>query len=213
MSLIVLLLGFAYLALGAAGVALGVPNYEFGLGNTLILAGTVCIIGGLLLVAMSMLLRELRQLRLAPTPQGQPRALAKSAPAAVSGEERREPPISDLRDAGPMPRAPEPAQIPAPPAVSEEPPSEPKPDAAEAVSSSERWPEHPLRLAEQPASAAARKSEPEPAAKGPRLIKSGIVDGLAYSLYSDGSIEADFKEGRRRFRTIDELQEYLAQAS
>ena len=37
------------------------------------------------------------------------------------------------------------------------------------------------------------------------VLKSGVVDGMAYSLYSDGSIEAQMPEGMMRFASIDEL--------
>ena len=43
------------------------------------------------------------------------------------------------------------------------------------------------------------------------VLKSGIVDGMAYSLYSDGSIEAQMPEGMMRFASIDELRTHLDQ--
>jgi hypothetical protein len=43
------------------------------------------------------------------------------------------------------------------------------------------------------------------------IIKSGVVDGMAYSLYSDGSIEAQMPEGMMRFGSIDELRAHLDQ--
>jgi hypothetical protein len=43
------------------------------------------------------------------------------------------------------------------------------------------------------------------------VIKSGVVDGMAYSLYSDGSIEAQMPEGMMRFASIDELRSHLDQ--
>jgi len=43
------------------------------------------------------------------------------------------------------------------------------------------------------------------------IIKSGVVDGMAYSLYSDGSIEAQMPEGMMRFGTIEELRAHLDQ--
>ncbi|WP_439393466.1 DUF308 domain-containing protein [Bradyrhizobium sp. PMVTL-01] len=58
-------------------------------------------------------------------------------------------------------------------------------------------------------------AEPEPAAEQPpvTVLKSGIVDGMAYSLYSDGSIEAQMPEGMMRFASIDELRTHLDQRS
>lgn len=52
-----------------------------------------------------------------------------------------------------------------------------------------------------------RRSEPPPVT----VLKSGVVDGMAYSLYSDGSIEAQLPEGMVRFASIDELRHHLDQ--
>ena len=43
------------------------------------------------------------------------------------------------------------------------------------------------------------------------ILKSGVVDGMAYSLYSDGSIEAQMPEGMMRFGSIGELRAHLDQ--
>ncbi len=45
------------------------------------------------------------------------------------------------------------------------------------------------------------------------ILKSGVVDGMAYSLYSDGSIEAQMPEGMIRFGSIEELRNHLDQRS
>ncbi len=55
---------------------------------------------------------------------------------------------------------------------------------------------------------------PPPAATetaGVTVIKSGVVDGMAYSLYSDGSIEAQMPEGMLRFASLEELRAHLEQ--
>jgi hypothetical protein len=52
-----------------------------------------------------------------------------------------------------------------------------------------------------------RSEEPAPVT----VLKSGVVDGMAYSLYSDGSIEAQMPEGMMRFASIDELRSHLDQ--
>jgi len=54
---------------------------------------------------------------------------------------------------------------------------------------------------------APRNEEPPPVT----VLKSGVVDGMAYSLYSDGSIEAQMPEGMMRFASIDELRSHLDQ--
>jgi len=46
---------------------------------------------------------------------------------------------------------------------------------------------------------------------GVTVLKSGTVDGMSYSLYSDGSIEAQMPEGMMRFSSIDELRDHLDQ--
>jgi hypothetical protein len=41
------------------------------------------------------------------------------------------------------------------------------------------------------------------------ILKSGVVDGMAYTLYSDGSIEAQLPSGTLRFASLSELREHL----
>jgi hypothetical protein len=80
-----------------------------------------------------------------------------------------------------------------------------------------------LGSSEEPVAAAAepkrpRLPEPTPAPRSEEMtevtvLKSGVVDGMAYSLYSDGSIEAQMPEGMMRFESIDALREHLDQRS
>jgi hypothetical protein len=63
--------------------------------------------------------------------------------------------------------------------------------------------------APQPPAPTVQSEEPEPAPV--TVLKSGVVDGMAYSLYSDGSIEAQMPEGMMRFASIDELRSHLDQ--
>jgi len=56
--------------------------------------------------------------------------------------------------------------------------------------------------------------EPEsPAQAAVSVIKSGVVEGRAYTLYSDGSIEAQFPQGMMRFRSIGELRNHIESSS
>jgi hypothetical protein len=66
----------------------------------------------------------------------------------------------------------------------------------------------PPTLAEANGGPARREDQPEVT-----VLKSGVVDGMAYSLYSDGSIEAQMPEGMMRFASIDELRAHLDQRS
>jgi hypothetical protein len=108
------------------------------------------------------------------------------------------------------------------PSLSEPPAIEPiQPPAFE-----ESWPKPERTRASEPppllrraARAAPVFNEPEPpSARGGdapevTLVKSGVVDGMAYSLYSDGSIEAQMPEGMMRFDSIAELRTHLDQRS
>jgi hypothetical protein len=61
----------------------------------------------------------------------------------------------------------------------------------------------------------AQRDEPEapmPRASEPRtvaILKSGVVDGMGYTLYVDGSIEAELPQGTLRFASINELRSHL----
>jgi hypothetical protein len=78
-------------------------------------------------------------------------------------------------------------------------------------------PPPPPASAESNAPAAAAERTPPARAEEPpagvTVLKSGVVDGMAYSLYSDGSIEAQMPEGMMRFASIDELRAHLDQRS
>ncbi|MGO9702811.1 MAG: hypothetical protein ACLPX7_26540 [Xanthobacteraceae bacterium] len=50
----------------------------------------------------------------------------------------------------------------------------------------------------------------QPAAAAPiSILKSGVVEGMAYTLYSDGSIEAELPQGTLRFGSIAALRNHL----
>lgn len=106
---------------------------------------------------------------------------------------------------------------PNPPAVPPPPPAEVQPpsfDDAWPKSERSRPGESPLRRASRPppavneANDAPPRNDQQPAVT---VLKSGVVDGMAYSLYSDGSIEAQMPEGMMRFASIDELRTHLDQ--
>jgi hypothetical protein len=65
-----------------------------------------------------------------------------------------------------------------------------------------------------PAPVEERRPTPAPpvAADEPRsvaILKSGVVDGMAYTLYADGSIEAQLPHGTVRFGSIAELRAHI----
>ena len=78
---------------------------------------------------------------------------------------------------------------------------------------------------ESRAGRAAQETKPEPQPEPPQadvvrvepgepaILKSGVVDGMGYTLYVDGSIEAELPQGTLRFASINELREHLAKNS
>jgi len=54
--------------------------------------------------------------------------------------------------------------------------------------------------------------EPQPAA-GPQVLKSGVIEGMAYTLYADGSVEAELPDGTRHFASIADWRAYLREGS
>ncbi len=53
---------------------------------------------------------------------------------------------------------------------------------------------------------------PAPVRADPRplsILKSGVIDEMAYTLFTDGSIEAQMPDGTMRFASIDELRQHL----
>lgn len=75
-----------------------------------------------------------------------------------------------------------------------------------------RAPRSPSAFGEAQAAPPSPGHPPAPQEQPPvTVLKSGVVDGMAYSLYSDGSIEAQMPEGMMRFASIDELRSHLEQ--
>jgi hypothetical protein len=113
-----------------------------------------------------------------------------SPPSSAAPAETPETPPASFEDAWPKPDRMRP---PEPPAARRPPPRSP---STFAESSPPPAPEPPQPPPEQPPVT---------------VLKSGVVDGMAYSLYSDGSIEAQLPEGMMRFASIDELRTHLDQ--
>ena len=67
----------------------------------------------------------------------------------------------------------------------------------------------PGRYADSDTSMQRPASEP----RGVAILKSGVVDGMGYTLYVDGSIEAELPQGTLRFSSINELRSHLEKNS
>jgi hypothetical protein len=93
---------------------------------------------------------------------------------------------------------------------------EPTPEPFDAV-----WPKRGPRRSDVPADAgeparpAAAEAPIERPSRSPdelrpaAILKSGVVDGMAYTLYADGSIEAQLPQGTVRFGSIAELRAHI----
>ena len=189
-------------------------------------SGIIAIVGGLILMALAAVLRsvgriaerfEMQPLPLPPVASvGRDDPAPRPARAAASGEAPRRPsllswfgsaspPAPDTAKAPPA--APDAAAAPqvdlAPLARGAEEPRVVVPPPA-AAPPSPRPPAPPLRAPPKPAATA-----PAPASADATVYKSGVIDGMAYSLFMDGSIEAELPQGKVKFASVDELQKYL----
>jgi hypothetical protein len=127
------------------------------------------------------------------------------------------PPPEQRSEASPPIRPLEPSQAPvvqsipapAPPARQEpEPRTEPRPEPRV-----EPRPEP--RSEQRPEPRAEPRPEPRPEQRpAPRplsILKSGVIDEMAYTLFTDGSIEAQMPDGTMRFSSIEDLRRHLDQ--
>jgi len=237
MYIVLMALGVILAVAGAGMTIFGVANNGFDIGNTMISAGMTGLAGGLIVVALANLARELRATR-QPQARTSSRPAAAAAPAPRSREVPAEkPPPASGATADLSQVLAEPAAGPAPvePRVEPTPPTPPPPppagdpfaparaDPQRRAAARERsfdavWapePAKPAPAAARPAPEPARESE-SVAIRPPRepqavsVLKSGVIEGMAYTLYSDGSIEADLPQGVMRFPSIDALRRHLA---
>jgi hypothetical protein len=80
---------------------------------------------------------------------------------------------------------------------------------------SKRPPEPASRLPEPQPTATATAPPAPPAFPPPppprpqSILKSGVIDEMAYTLFTDGSIEAQMPDGTMRFASIEELRRHL----
>jgi hypothetical protein len=116
------------------------------------------------------------------------RSPAPPAPAAAP------PPVRPLPNANFDAMWPAEAKLPKAPTIAE--PAETKPAA-------------PQREAQ---ASPPRRAEPEKP-RAAAILKSGVVDGMGYTLYVDGSIEAELPQGTLRFASINELRSHIAKNS
>ena len=92
------------------------------------------------------------------------------------------------------------------------------PTDARAAKRAESEPAPAVEAGQRQADQAVQDRQPEPTPLDePRgaatILKSGVVDGMAYTLYTDGSIEAKLPDGTVRFGSIAELRAHIERNS
>jgi hypothetical protein len=141
-------------------------------------------------------------------------------PVGAAAVEAREPRLDFLfRSRQPARPAPQPEQFDA--LWPRRPVHETRPEPASAQRVEPRMAEAPAAAAPEPADepapaadahqdqAPAATSSAETVRRSVAILKSGVVDGMAYTLYADGSIEAQLPQGTVRFGSIAELREHI----
>jgi hypothetical protein len=191
-------------------------------------SGIIAVVGGLILMALAVVVRSVGRIAerfdMQPLPLPPVAAVGRDDPApraarpgAPNGEAAKRPSLLSWFGS-----ANTPANGAKPPAAAPEAPAAPQVDLAPLA----RVPEEP-RVAMPPAAAPPVAAPPPPKPPAPPLrppvkpaapaattpdatvYKSGVIDGMAYTLFMDGSIEAELPHGKVRFASVDELQKYL----
>jgi hypothetical protein len=239
MYIVLLALGVIVAIAGGGMIVFGIANSPFDFANTMISSGMTGIVGGLVIVALANLGRELRAPAARPPEVRRPsRPAASALPGREAPAEKPSPAAAGSADLSQVlaepPAEPAPVEPRVEPTAPAPPPPAPPPgdpfapvraDPQRRAATRERsfdavWAPEPAK----PAPAAVRPApEPAPvresesvAIRPPRepqavnVLKSGVIEGMAYTLYSDGSIEADLPQGMMRFPSIDALRRHLA---
>jgi hypothetical protein len=226
MPVLLIAFGFFLALFGLAVIVAGAPEWAFGLalGAAMIQSGSIVFVGGLILVGVGLMVRELRQIGQRLETLGSAPAVHAS-PIAEPVEPEVEPSIVPPEIPIPLSHPPRSAHSPARRAPVEEPELRarhwPPYTAARTTTAVEPAPhsrvEAPTTQRDEPpalesATASAPKkleAENEPVQIG-AVVRSGIIGGMAYSLYADGAIEAELPIGTMRFASLEELREHVA---
>ena len=210
MSIVLIVLGLLLALAGLAAIVAGGPEWLLGLnlGSALIQSGAIGLVGGLILVGIGLLLRAVRDLV--------NRIDAWTSAAA-------EYPIEAAAAPAPEPKVTPPPEVepaPAQPAARQQPAREPRaeapaPSAKEAGQPFAAETKGPRPRAWPPQTSPSARLAPAepvaaPATTPAQVLRSGIIGGMAYTLYSDGSIEAELPVGTMRFASLEELREHVA---
>jgi hypothetical protein len=232
MHMILLVLGALCIVAGLLPVWWGF-DYTFDERQVLLLRATVAIVGGLVLIALGSVISHLRRIReaietvrLAPVVSAAPAPARPDLAQAVAAEPLGKPATEhsarpEVVDVGREGRVATSSPHDAPTAVARETPVPewPRVGAADrfapaGASGGTGRDKSPGVIAE-PAPPAADEppkagAQPLSPASKPTILKSGVIGGIPYTAYSDGSFEAEFTEGTQRFGSFQELRMHFA---
>jgi hypothetical protein len=235
LGIVVTVAGGAMAGFGIANNGFDIGNTMISAGTTavvggLIIVGLAAVVRELRAARMPEAREPVRPAVAVPPPAPPVRTGRDAAPEAPA--QTPSPPVADLSQVlaePPAEPAPAPAADKAPPAG--DPFAPPSRNDPRRVSPRERgfdavWAPEPKPAAPTPTPSPPPpppRAVPEPnreseavAIRPPRepqavsVLKSGVIEGMAYTLYSDGSIEADLPQGMVRFASIDALRRHLA---
>jgi hypothetical protein len=222
MHLLLFLAGLIFLFAGVVALGLGVVDYRDTGTSILIAPGTVAAVGGFALLGLGSIGRRLVRLAEMLETQPLPRSIAVPADdpalreAALGADAVKPAPATSAVDSD---AAREPAAKVAPPVVVEpvaaarpaEAPPVVSPVATPLAAAGPASPAPPVVAVPSPAldvppPPASEASEEE----APRVLKSGVIEGMPYTLYSNGTVDAELpRHGTMRFASIAEWRAYI----
>jgi hypothetical protein len=215
MYLLLLLVGGVLAAVGIAMMGYAVPVEE-SFSIAMFVSGMVAIVGALVIAALSVVARSLgriaERLEIEPLPLPPVAAVGHEDPAPRAARERaRATAVGAPRPSllGWLGRGnpPTPVRAPQRSAAPTAEPSSGQVDLAPLTHVSE-----PTAAAPPPVAPVVRAA-PKPAVRqngaASAVYRSGVIDGMAYTLFMDGSIQAELPQGTIKFANIDDLQKYL----
>ncbi|MGB9367393.1 MAG: hypothetical protein WCE79_15400 [Xanthobacteraceae bacterium] len=214
MYLLLLLVGVVLAAAGVAMMRYAVPIEDMS-SVALFLSGVVAIVGALVIGALAVVARSLsriaERLEIQPLPLPPVAAIGHEDPAPRPAR----PPAAAAAAAAARPsllgwlgRGSSPARLraPQPPVTPTAEPSSGQVDLAPLTRAAE-----PTAPAPPPAPVVrpAAKQAVQQNGAASTVYRSGVIDGMAYTLFMDGSIQAELPQGTVKFANIDDLQKYL----
>ncbi|MEA2935220.1 MAG: hypothetical protein QOD74_1866 [Variibacter sp.] len=239
MHILLLFAGLVALIVGGLMATAGYFNFDFSYGGTLVITAAIIVMGGLLLIGAGAVISQLRRIhRTLSGAQTVNSQVLGSAPADdITGESPRPPvlPPRQVRDGaglrphdagmrhhteGPASAEPHLLEGANPGSEDDRPVSVRQPEPAEwpRVSPADRLAEargerkgangsgdDEVRVSGSPREDISPTNTRSP----PAILKSGVIEGMAYTLYSDGSVEAELPQGLMRFASVGEWREYL----